>query len=79
MFDYFYRLVHFYCWSRDYIEASEDRQIQSQSHVTTDGQSVRLGVEPHQILITLWQLRFCRWGGGAPSLTRGLACHLSQS
>jgi hypothetical protein len=50
--------------------------FESQSHVTTDGQSVspswsRATFGAHAV----WQLLFCR--GGAPALTRGLVCHLS--
>jgi hypothetical protein len=51
------------------------------SHVTTDGQSVspswcRAPFGAHdQILITVWQLLFCRCR--APPLTRGRVCHLS--
>jgi hypothetical protein len=41
---------------------------------------VCLGVESHldQILVTIWQLLFCPWGGG-PSLTRERVCRLSES
>jgi hypothetical protein len=36
---------------------------QSQSRIATDDQSVSLGVEPHQIFITVSQLRSCfLWG-----------------
>jgi hypothetical protein len=53
---------------------------QSQSHFTTDDQSVSpsrcrapSGAHDH-ILITVWQLLFCRYR--APPLTRGRVCHL---
>jgi hypothetical protein len=52
----------------------------SPSHIATDGQSVskswcQAPSEAHdQIFITVWQLRSCFCG--APSLTRGWACHL---
>jgi hypothetical protein len=52
-----------------------------QSHVTTDDHSVspswcRAPSGAHdQILITVWQLLFCRCR--APALTRGRVCHLS--
>jgi hypothetical protein len=46
----------------------------SQSHIATDGQSVSLSVEQHQIFITLRQLWSCScW---VPSLTRGRVCIL---
>jgi hypothetical protein len=50
---------------------------QSQSHVTTDGQSVSLSwcrapsAAHDQMLITVWRLLFC-W-----CLVRGRVCHLS--
>jgi hypothetical protein len=53
---------------------------QSQSHITTDGQSIsksqcRAPSGAHdQIFNTLWQLRSCFCG--APSLTRGRVCLL---
>jgi hypothetical protein len=53
---------------------------QSQSHIMTDDQSVsaswfRAPSGAHdQILITVWQLLFCRYR--APPLTRGRVCHL---
>jgi hypothetical protein len=52
--------------------------LQSQSHITTDGESVskswcRAPSGAHdQIFITVWQLRSCFCG--APSLTRGRVC-----
>jgi hypothetical protein len=57
-------------------------QSQSQNHITTDGQSVSLGVEPpsgahDQIFIAVWQLQSCYCG--AASLTRGRVCLLSES
>jgi hypothetical protein len=54
--------------------------VNSQSHITTDDQSVsaswfRAPSGAHdQILITVWQLLFCRYR--APPLTRGRVCHL---
>jgi hypothetical protein len=56
-------------------------QSQSQSHFTTDDQSVSaswfraLSGAHDQMLITVWQLLFCRYR--APLLTRGRVCHLS--
>jgi hypothetical protein len=53
------------------------------SHIATDGQSVCLtwcrapSVVHDQILVTVWQFLFCPWG--APSLTRGWVCLLSES
>jgi hypothetical protein len=56
---------------------------QSQSHITTDGQSASQswcqapsGAQD-QIFVTVRHLKFCRWG--APSLTRGWVCHRSRS
>jgi hypothetical protein len=52
------------------------------SHIATDGQSVclswcRAPSGAHdQILVTVWQCLFCPWG--APSLTRGWVCLLSE-
>jgi hypothetical protein len=63
----------FVCWT-----VSSKLELESESHVTTDGQSTSRPVCPgiehpsgayDQIFITLWQLRFCFCG--APSLTRG--------
>jgi hypothetical protein len=57
------------------------RATQSQSHVTTDGQSVGLSWcrapsgAHNQILIVFWKLQSCQLG--APSLTRGRVRHLS--
>jgi hypothetical protein len=58
---------------------------QSQSHISTDGQSVSQSVSKSwcqaqsgshdQIFITVWQLRSCYCG--APSLTRGRVCLMS--
>jgi hypothetical protein len=58
-----------------------NQEVQSQSHVTTDGQSVglswcRVPSGAHdQIFIIFWKLQFCQLG--APSLTRGRVCRLS--
>jgi hypothetical protein len=47
-------------------------QSQSQSHIGTDGQSVCLSwcrapsAAHDHILVTVWQLVFCPWGGGRP-------------
>jgi hypothetical protein len=56
------------------------RQSQSQSHVTTDGQSVCPGVKFTLEIVTryyffVWKLLCCLCG--APSLTRGRVCLLS--
>jgi hypothetical protein len=51
----------------------------SQSHITTDGQSVSLGVEPYLGLMTRYLLLFDSYGlvfCGAPSLTRRRVCFL---
>jgi hypothetical protein len=59
------------------------RQIQSQSHVTTDGQSVSMSWywapsgSRNQMFITVWRLLLCLCG--EPSLTRGWFCRLSES
>jgi hypothetical protein len=56
-------------------------QSQSQSHISTDSQSVclswcRAPSGAHdQIFIFHWKLQSCPYG--APSLTRSLVCHLS--
>jgi hypothetical protein len=56
---------------------------QSQSHITTDGQSVCLSWcrapsgAHNQILVTICQLLSCPLG--APSLTRGRVCHVLGS
>jgi hypothetical protein len=56
---------------------------QSQSHVTTDGQSASQSscqapsAAQDKIFTTVRQLRFCRCG--APSLTMGWVCHLPRS
>jgi hypothetical protein len=53
---------------------------QSQSHITTDGQSVSKScVEPHRGLMTRYLLLFDSYGlvlCGVPSLTRGWVCLL---
>jgi hypothetical protein len=55
----------------------------SQSHITTDDQSVSASWfrapsgALDKMLITVWQLLFCRYR--APPLTRGRVCHLSLS
>jgi hypothetical protein len=63
--------------SHDWLTSS-----QSESHITTDGQSAsqswcqaQSGAQD-QIFVTVTHLRFCRCG--APSLTRGRVCHLSR-
>jgi hypothetical protein len=54
-------------------------QSQSQSHIATDGQSVCLGVKPKSETTDqrffFSKLLSCLFG--APSLTRGLVCHVS--
>jgi hypothetical protein len=56
-------------------------ESQSQSHFTTDSQSVclswcRAPSGAHdQMFILVWKLQSCPYG--APSLTRGRVCHLS--
>jgi hypothetical protein len=63
--------------------ASVQSQSQSQSHIATDDQSVSkswcraLSGAYGQIFITVWQLWPCFCG--APSLTRGRVCLLSES
>jgi hypothetical protein len=64
-------------------QGSLGRQSQSQSHITTDGQSVCLswcrapsGAHDH-ILVTVWELLSCPLG--APSVTRGRVCHVLGS
>jgi hypothetical protein len=55
-------------------------QSQSQSYITTDSQSVSLGVEPNLGLLTrdlFFLKKFLSCHLGAPSLTRGRVCHLS--
>jgi hypothetical protein len=49
---------------------------QSQSYITTDGQSASLSGSYDQIFITVRQLRVCWYG--APSLTRGRVCRLQS-
>jgi hypothetical protein len=59
------------------------KQSQSQSHITTDGLSIgpswsRAPSGAHdQIFVLVWKLTFCLYG--APSLTRGRVCRLSES
>jgi hypothetical protein len=64
------------------IRATDVAASQSQSHVTTDSQSVSLGVEPLLGLMTRFLVLYYDYCGlcplGAPSLTRGWVCHLSQ-
>jgi hypothetical protein len=60
-------------------QLSTELDCQSQSHITTDGQSVSLGVEPHLGLMTSYLLLFDSYRlvfCGAPSLTRGQVCRL---
>jgi hypothetical protein len=55
------------------------KSSQSQSHITTDGQSVSLGVEPQLGLMTRYLLLFDSYGlvlCGEPSLTRRWVCLL---
>jgi hypothetical protein len=60
--------------SRCFSQSLAAEDVASQSHVTADGQSVCLSVEP-QIVVIVRQLWFCRYG--VPYLTRGRVCHLS--
>jgi hypothetical protein len=68
--------IYIYVWLFDY-----HFRNQSQSHVTTDGQSVSTSwCQIHsgtcdQILFSVWKLLCCLCG--APSLTRGRICLLS--
>jgi hypothetical protein len=74
-----------YCWHSPawlfLVSGPIGTHDQSQSHITTDDQSVsaswfRVPSGAHdQMLITVWQLLFCRYR--APPLTRGRVCHLS--
>jgi hypothetical protein len=60
---------------------ANSRMPHSQSHIATDGQSVSLGVEPRLGLMTRYLLLFDSYGlvfCGAPSLTRGRVCLLSE-
>jgi hypothetical protein len=52
---------------------------QGQGYITTDSQSVCLGVEPNLGLLTrdIFFLKSLSCHLGAPSLTRGRVCHLS--
>jgi hypothetical protein len=58
------------------------KQRQSQSHVTTDGQSVSLGVEPPLGLMTRFLVLYNDYYGlcplGTPFLTERRVCHLSE-
>jgi hypothetical protein len=75
---------HYFTTYRISLPFSYDvEHIWSQSHITTDDQSISASWfwapsgAHDQMLITVWQLLFCRYR--APSLTRGRVCHFSRS